>query len=417
MSDEQKLSEAMRSAMADVSPPADLVRAGLARGRRARRRARAAQTAGAALALSAVTFAGVNVLGGGPEQKSALSSRGTSSPEARRTGEQVSPAEMSRILQTMLPKGVRLIEVQGAPVPGVMMAKYDDGKGLAGVTMAIQRFPRNDPALRDYHDCPSPQVLPYNDCEATDWEGQGRLLVTKGFTRPQSNTGEKWWHAELTRRDGIQIRFDQVNAAESKSSAGVTRATPPLSPAQMTAIVTNPRWVEAAATLPAPERPSPGTGPKEFPGDRILAGLRRLLPKGAEITHPDVSDGYVSLILKDSRGGTSVGLNVQDFRRPDGKAEKQPSCAQRLSDQPDEATCVEETLPDGTMIWIEEQPAEVVASGVINRIVEVMYPNGRRVVARAANGLSPKSGPQTRDTPALSLEQIKRIVTDPTWRR
>lgn len=51
------------------------------------------------------------------------------------------------------------------------------------------------------------------------------------------------------------------------------------------------------------------------------------------------------------------------------------------------------------------------------RTVDVFSPDRIRVVVTVANGTSAKSGPKTRSTPALTLDQLRVLATDPSWRK
>ncbi|WP_146087466.1 hypothetical protein [Thermomonospora echinospora] len=414
MSDEQKLSETMRIAMADVRPPADLAAAGLARGHRMRRRARLLRAGGTVLGLSAIAVAGVSVLGDDSRRTETLTPQVTASSSPATPANPVPHKEVVRIFRGLLPAGGRL--TVDPPWPGIGLAsvvdgQFDDGKGPAAISLSIRRVSPSEPEAQ----CVPVQIHPYDDCKATRRSDGSVLVLNKGFTRPQFNTGEKLWYAELSRPGGILIHLGQYNSPEEKHEGGPTRPDPPLTLAQMTSIVTDPAWVRVAARLPAPGQP---VGPdlyEEHPGEKLMATLRRLLPAGGRITHPQISDGYVSLIFGDAKGRTTIDVNVQTWRNKDPQSG--PSgCRERTKDDPPDASCTKRTLSGGAVVYLQQRAADVVESGVTVRIADVMYPDGLRVVAMVANGTSLKSGPKTRDTPALTLEQLYRLVTDPSWR-
>ncbi|RAY11046.1 hypothetical protein DPM19_32605 [Actinomadura craniellae] len=420
MSIEDQLSGAMRQAVADLQPPPDLAEAGAARGRRMRRRHRL-RTAGAtaaatALAVAAATL-GPAVLDG-PDSPDRVVAPPSPAP--------VSAQELTRTLTGLLPRGgqIKVTEAKGTehadkPRNAMVSVRYDDGAGPSRITLSLYRLPPSN--SRGDASCPPKFTQPYDRCSATPRADGSVLLVNQGYTRPQTNTGEKFWYAVLTHKDGRQVRLDQFNSAEEKSAAGPTRPEPVLTPAQMSAVVTSPQWNRALAAIPFPPPAREQPGPKKpegargapfvaMPDGKIVSLLTGLLPRNVRVVDHDNGG---EMLLADRRGTSLLSISVQNgmYQSVIGI-----TCDQRRLHGPGERTCGRSSGPNGAVVHLEEGPLEIDDRGATERVVDVLYPDGRRVAIRVSNGKTLKSGPRTRPEPILALDQLLTIATAPVWR-
>ncbi|SHM33429.1 hypothetical protein [Actinacidiphila paucisporea] len=259
---EDELGDALH-AVADTFQPDDphaLVGAGHLRGRRLRRRRTVTVVAGTA-ALAAVAVGGV--LAGGLVQGGGRTGGVAAAPERPKPaqpGKAATPAvtgkQVARIFAGLLPPG----EVTGLvgygpkdrPVPDALAsAVFDDGSGPGLVEIDLQR-PANP-----VEDCPRPAPAG-TWCSVTHVHG-GTLALFKGYEYPDHRSDVKEWMATFVTSDDAQIQLSQWNAPEEKG-APVSRPTPPLTVAQMTAMVTSAKWKPVLAGLPSTDRPQGDKG-------------------------------------------------------------------------------------------------------------------------------------------------------------
>lgn len=420
MASEDQLSEAMRTTAADLRPPADLVDRGIARGRGMRRRHALRVTAGAVATVTAVTAGAVvnasllrdsptgQVAADGPTVIKPIPLRTLPiGPAPRALGPQLPGPALAAILKRLLPPG-RVITT--ASQGGDIEIIYADGKGASAISMTFRRVRPDDADAQ----CVPIQIHPYSVCTATTLPDGARLVIDKGYTRPQSATGEKLWTATLTRKNGAQIRLEEYNSAGHKSAAGVTREEPALPPAQLRAIVTSPEWDRVLDSIPepAPEPTArPGGGRIGLDGDRIMRIMKSRLPQGVRTSAEHASEGTGMLLADDGRGRSMVDVSAQNGM---WEAVSPITCAaQRQS--PDIDTCTETTLPSGGLLRLTKGSGSKGGRGIVVYVADVVYPDGRRIAAHTANGIS-EAGPRTRATPVLTMERLRALVTDPAWK-
>ncbi|GAA3220717.1 hypothetical protein ACFQE4_20390 [Streptomyces thermocoprophilus] len=73
-----------------------------------------------------------------------------------------------------------------------------------------------------------------------------------------------------------------------------------------------------------------------------------------------------------------------------------------------------ETLPDGTRVAVHQGPGEKGGEGVVMWTVDTLRADGRRVVISAFNS-GQQSTARTRETPALTVAQMREIALSPAW--
>ncbi|WUH92946.1 hypothetical protein OG900_24425 [Streptomyces sp. NBC_00433] len=263
---EDELGDALRST-ADTFQPDDphaLVGGGHQRGRRLRRRRTVTVVAGAA-AFAAVAVGGV--LAGGLAQGGGHSSGVAAAPERPKPVRSVDAAapvvtgtQVARIFAGLLPVG-KVTELTGygpqdRPVPDALAtAVFDNGPGPGLVEVDLQR--QANPVDNCPHPAPSGTW-----CSLTHVHG-GSLTLFKGYEYPDRRTDVKEWVATFVTPNGAQIQLSQWNSRQEKGSP-VSRPTPPLSLAQMTAVVTSGKWKPVLAGLPASD--DLGGGKDDAPG-------------------------------------------------------------------------------------------------------------------------------------------------------
>ncbi|CAL9466278.1 hypothetical protein SUDANB105_02729 [Streptomyces sp. enrichment culture] len=408
----------------DTDRPA-LIAAGQARGRRMRLRRRAAVFGGAA-SLVAVGVSAALVLpgngsgtgtapgGGGGAQsvgRAGTASATTSTP-APETAE-----ELIATLKSLLPPGKVTGErgdgtAGGSPYAHVV---FDDGEGPGAVSVGLSRVEPGSESARQVTECPAKAFVAHDACSTTRLADGSLLMIFQGYEYPDRRVDTKRWQAELVTAEGQHISVSEWNA-EAEKDAPITREEPPLSPEELAKIAQASAWRAAIDAIPEHPKgkPSAGTGsgdegrnpgaggeaPPAADGTTVVKTLKKLLPKGLKV----VSDGgqeteYGYVVVDDGKGRSMVQINVQAG----------------MSDVADQLFGPDsQTLEDGTKVVVRQGPGEKGGEGVVMWTVDTMRPDGRRVVISAFN-----SGAQhtaaTRETPALTIGQLREIALDPQW--
>lgn len=255
---EDDLGAALRSTGDTFSTDSrSLVATGLARGRTLRRRR--AAVAGVVVAVAAAGVAAALVVPGDasghavPAMKApAKASAKAPATDSRRP--QVSDREMLTLFKALLPKG----SVSGErgrgtqPFGGADPAPYaelvfDDGKGASTVSVDVSRVMDN----RQWENqCPDTAYLKEGTkCSRTQLADGSVLMVLQGWEYQDERKGPKNWRAVLTTPEGAQIGASEWNAAAEKG-APQTRPEPPLTPAQLGAIVRSSSWDKVFDAFP-----------------------------------------------------------------------------------------------------------------------------------------------------------------------
>ncbi|MER7674046.1 hypothetical protein ABTY61_37085 [Kitasatospora sp. NPDC096128] len=414
--------EGFRPGQADQ---AGLVAGGYQRGRRRWRRRSTAAVVGGAAALALVGTGAVYLTGSGsPSGTGTVTAASTGAASGAASGsasgsasaaltpastgtptpEAVSGDEVLAAFQALLPKGqvtsAKGTGTESTPgMPGGAGATlvFDDGHGKAAMGISFSRTASNDPG-RTQNACPDRKTVPYDACTSTGLPGGGSVTVLQGYEYPDRRATTKWWNARLIGQDGRLIQLSEWNSAAEKGSPD-SRPAPPLSPEQLTAIVTDKSWDAVVAAIPEP-RPVPVRDTsKEYTAQEILRIVAGLLPSGLTETEPGGDgSGYANFVLDDGRGKSMVQLNVQDWSRSDRTKEELFGNAR--------------TLPDGTKVAVSKGSDK---PGVGMWTVDTLHPDGLRVVISSFNSGTQVS-PATRKTPVLTDDQMQAIAAAPVWK-
>ncbi|HZF91986.1 hypothetical protein [Streptomyces sp.] len=393
----------------DTDRPA-LVAAGRTRGRRMRMRRRAAVFGGAA-SLAMVGVGATLILPGngqGADKKHTQSvGRTGTAAAASATAAASTPLtdeEMIAVLTSLLPDG----KVTGATAQGTSTGTpyaslvYDDGQGAGAVAVSLGRVEPDSQTARETTTCPDAAMVPHDACRTTRLPDGSFLMIFQGYEYPDRRVDTKRWLAELVTAEGQHISVSEWNAAAEKD-APITRPEPPLTPEELEKIATAPAWrgaVDAIPGNPKGKTPSATERPPGADGDSIVKTLTELMPKGLKV----VSEGgqeteYGYAVVDDGKGATLVQINVQPG----------------MSDVADQLFGPEaETLPDGTQVMVRQGPGEKGGEGVVMWTVDTLRPDGHRVVISAFNS-GAQHTPATRETPALTIGQLREIALSEQW--
>lgn len=414
---EDELGEALRrTGDGFTSEGRDLVDAGERRGRRMVARRRAAVAGGSALALALIGTAGAyaNGLlgpGGGGDRENVASSPEPPAPQRPAPGRDrvgtgaVTADQLTGVIKQLLPQGgLSDVEARGTgdELGPMVTGAFDDGDGKGRIGFSLSRVDPTGPMANDMVKCPSKTTLNYDSCSSKTLEDGSRLLLFKGYEYPDRRVDTKCWRATVVTPQGFLIDAQEWNAATEKDSP-ISRPTPPLSLAQLQALVTSPLWHPALNDLPAAPAEAPQSPPSRpgHSGTKAVATLEELLRlDGIPVVSRDEDGpdlGYV--VLDEGKGKSLVSLQIQ----PAGA--KQPNMWADLFTSA-------ETLPGGTKVLTRQQAGEKGGAGVVWWSAEALLPNGTRVIVSAFNAESQMTA-ATRKEPVLTLARMKELATSP----
>ncbi len=432
----EELGEALRRTGEEFSTDQRaLVEAGHARGRRMVRRRRATVFGGAvAVVALAVTGAVVVPTLGGDSMESASpagSSKSTKADESKQSSEasgpEVGAEQLIKTLKSLLPEGqVSGEEGRGTgegPMPYAHVV-FDEGKGKGSVGISFNRV--DDPAgqsAKDMITCPDKVITKFDTCKSTKLADGSQLMILQGYVYPDQRADVKEWRATLVTPEGHLIDAMEHNAAAEKGSP-VTRPEPPLSPDQLKALVTSDAW-DPVYAAPEPQKPgAPGDKGEDAPEksqnsqksqkpgsttadpgsesaldeQAVRSTLISLLPKGLKVTHRGGGGDYAFVVVDDGKGASLIGVNVQP----------------NMDDVRGELFNGSEELPDGTVYSWQESAGDKGVEGAVMWTADTLRPDGLRVVVSAFNAGTQHDAP-SRETPALTQDQLKSLATNAKW--
>ncbi|WP_030423195.1 hypothetical protein [Streptomyces sp. NRRL F-5065] len=384
---------------------AALAAGGLARGHRTRLWRRAKVLGGAA-GIALIGIGGALLLPDGGDSAGA-----PQTPAAALTGSTVpSPSgaysgdDLLRALKGLLPEGeVGQEEAQGpGPRPYARLV-FDDGEGAAAVGVGLGRVEPGSRAVRELTTCPDRTFVAYDDCTTRRLADGSLLMLFQGYEYPDRRVDTKWWSAELVTARGQHVTVNEWNSPAEKD-APITRDRPPLSPAALQKIATADVWRRVIDAIPEEPEVGASATPSRMPepsGAGISETFLSLMPEGLDVVTQGAQEtGYAYLVVDDGKGRSLVQVNVQ----PD------------MRDSRDELYGDAETRPDGTLVAKSQGPGEKGGAGVVMWTVDTIRTDGRRVVISAFN-TGAQHEDATRETPALTMEQLEEMALSPQWTR
>ncbi|MEV8393361.1 MULTISPECIES: hypothetical protein [unclassified Streptomyces] len=402
---EDGLGEALRRTGETFAPPdrAALVDAGLARGRRRVARRRAGVVTGSALALAAVGIGGAYGGGllGGEQGDGRHGGTSVAAPDPTPTGTAPSTdTDLVAILAGLLPAGeLKNPTTNTSDTPGFRSVRgvFDDGKGDAEISVGLSRA--DGPQADQQVACPDKVFTDYDNCVESELADGSRLMVFQGYEYPDRREDTKNWRAVLHTSDGFLVDASEYNAPAEKG-AEISRADPPLNPAQLKALVISDDWRGPLNELPAARPPAGGGfGDSADPdGAGIRKTLSSLLPAGLRVRGEGGQEGFAYLVVDDGKGRSYVQINVQP-NMWDVVGELFPGATE---------------LPDGTLLKTSKTDGEKGVDGIKMWTADTIRPGGLRVVVSAFNAADQVS-PATRENPALTMKQLTAIATSEKW--
>ncbi|MFG2134594.1 hypothetical protein ACGFNV_43490 [Streptomyces sp. NPDC048751] len=310
---------------------------------------------------------------------------------------------VTRTLRTLLPQGdAGTFSATGVeknePLAPVILT-YKDAKGVGLVSASVGRLPV--PVPEHLSGCPDPSEHPYSRCSLTHLENGATLILdTSPVDEAQPSAGQRWT-AVRTDQDGSQIAVSASNTRNNKDAAS-SRPTPPLDERQLTDIAVSAAWKPVVAALPAPPRdPSPAAAFQSLPAEKVTEVVSRSIPHGLRTADRGGAPGYGHLTVDDGAGKCLVAVTVQRWKPDDPALESLFEGAVRN--------------PDGTRVKSTRSHPEKGGEGAVEWSVDTWRPDGLRIAVIELNAKAYKL-PGTRRTPALGVDQLKRIALSEAWR-
>ncbi|MCX5361064.1 hypothetical protein OG864_20365 [Streptomyces sp. NBC_00124] len=395
---EDRVAAELRDAVGqfDADPHA-LTTAGLARGRRLRLRRRAAVVGGAA-SLALVGVGGALLLPGGgsdPDPSSVASK-----PSATATVPPVSGQGLISTLKEQLGYGKFSQETgRGTADAPYAWLVWDDGDGGSVVSVNMERVEPGTEQTRQWTECPDKTFTPYDSCRTSRLDNGSVLRILQGYEYPDKREPTKHWSADLVTPRGQHVAVYEWNAEAEKGSP-VTREDPPLDAAELKKLVTAPAWLTAVDAIPKEDKSSLASPEETAPTTDIRKTLVDLLPDGlTPVSRGGDESGWGYVVVDDGKGKSLVEINVQ------------PNMGDLLGESIFEGA---EEVGDGTMLITREDAGDKGVSGTVRWTVDTVRINGLRVVVSALNAGGPHDAP-SRDKPALTMEQLKKIALSSKW--
>ncbi|MCZ4102887.1 hypothetical protein C8250_020880 [Streptomyces sp. So13.3] len=403
-----------------------LVDGGAARGRVMRLRRRAA-VAGGAATLTLVAVGGLMAGGmsgsAGHHVAEDPAAQGGPRSVAVASGERVTAQHMINLLKSALPPGVTTGEQGrgtgaegtgdpiGAPYAEVV---YDDGHGPGLVSVSLNHAPSGQgvgPGAGTR--CPDRVYVPFDSCDRSVLADGSVLVLLKGYEYPDHRVNTKNWRATLTTRDGQVVDAMEWNSPAEKGAPD-TRPDPPLTAAQLTAVVNMTIWKPVFDALGPSRAPagqatrSPADPPtlaeasSSVPGPAISAVLKGLIPAGMKRSDADDSEGFAHVTVDDGHGRTLIEVNVEHW------PVKDPDTLAFFSGG--------EKLADGTRVLVSQGSAEKGGAGTVRWVAQILRPNGRRIVVAELNA-GGYHQPATRTAPVFTIDRLKSMALSPDWKK
>ncbi|MGW5970853.1 hypothetical protein [Streptomyces sp. NPDC055186] len=341
--------------------------------------------------------------GSGEARRTSAASGAEVTADAQDAPAPVSGEELIRTLKGLLPDGEfseeqgRGTDSFGGPFAQVV---YDDGEGPAVVGVSLSHVGPGSPQAHEATQCPDKILTPHDSCDTSTLADGSKFMVFKGYEYPDRRVDTKRWLAVLVTPQGQQISVSEWNAAAQKD-APVSRPAPPLSASQLEEIATAPQWRAAVGAVPerAGTPSAESSAPPHAEDPAVRKTFAELVPDRVEVVAKGGQGAeYAYLVLDDGKGKSFVQVNVQHD----------------MSEVAHQLYGSAETLDDGTLVATRQGPGDERSAGVVMWTVDTMRADGRRVVISAFN-TGAQHEDATRDTPALSMEELRAIALSPRW--
>ncbi|MDR3035682.1 MAG: hypothetical protein LBV78_21715 [Kitasatospora sp.] len=282
---------------------------------------------------------------------------------------------------------------------------FDDGSGESLLQVTVQYTADRIEQLG----CLDSFQTPTDSCTRTVLPDGSLLVIDKIRSRSDDSVLE--WRAFWAAPDGRQVHVTEYNGQPSRA----IRPAPPLTDAQLTAMVTAPQWSEAFAALtPVAGTPDAAVSADAHPSptstetaNALLDKLAALLPTGAAVADRDAAHTRLAVTADGRRSSLTVAFTPPSQRGLDDLA--------GLPQRPPTPLEVREPMAGGGTVVVNAfGNGKTATADLLHWTVTVYYPDGAQLLFDEWNG------EQFYDTapgvPALDLAALKAIALSPAWR-
>jgi hypothetical protein len=270
MLEEDQLGALLRRAVATVDTDVEpLVAGGLRRGRRRLAVRRGLEGLTALTVAGALAVTGVLTFGSSPSPSPqtlavpAGNAGPSDSASPTPTAEPMAPITPQVAVQTaidLLPRPGTISQLAGRSLAGTWLGGefvYDDGNGAAPITVSVTA-PGSAAVYPSDPEGPGLPCPPGGTATCSTLPDGARIAIFQGTQFPDGHKpyNATQWAVWLLRTDGLLIQLTEWNSSQ-QTDAPLTRAEPPFTAAELTAMARSPRWsltvpqsaVDAAAGL------------------------------------------------------------------------------------------------------------------------------------------------------------------------
>ncbi|WP_328320250.1 hypothetical protein OHA70_21285 [Kribbella sp. NBC_00382] len=412
------LPELMHRATENLEPESsDLVERGMARGVTLRRR----RTALISFTGAAAIVATAGVIVGGSQlfaKDTPPAPAGTATKQqatiTKQAPKPVTMKETQATLTKLLPAGLKVTKAQVWDDGGGYQAELivNDGKGLSLLSLAIRpEWGKNQGCSDQKPGTCAPRA-------------DGSVLTVVKEEVDERIPGVLTNRIYLVRPGGESIALSSFNGPTVTRSGAITveksRPKPALTTAELTTIADSKLWrfppQPPKSTDPGKPLPtSPGTSKPPVPVQETLQTLKKVLPRGLQVTQPATRGGLpedynaASVLVNDGKGLSYVGVFIT-YEVPTIK-----KCG--VEGSPSHCT----VRADGSVAgWIKNEPeysdARQAKEGVLENMADIYYPDGRHISITSYNAVEEKGSKHTRPKPAISAEKLLDMAGNKDWK-
>jgi len=281
--------------------------------------------------------------------------------------------------------------------------RVETAAGAALVSLSLHRV--HSPISDRYSQCPDSAYYPYSECTVETLHDGVALVRDESPATAEDPAGGRRWTALLSHSDGRLISASAVNAPRGDETVPLEPV--PLEPVlgleQLSAIVELTAWnYDLHNLVDATSEPAPAAADFEpIAFDSINDTLEALLPDRLTVADAGGSDGFGHVSVDDGLGASLVTVSAQRWSAGD-------AAVVALFEE-------SERLLDGGYLSITQEPSQNGGNGAVEWSVDSLTPDGLRVFVSAVNARA-YTLDAARSEPALSLDELRAIASDPSWR-
>jgi hypothetical protein len=318
---------------------------------------------------------------------------------------------MVATLTGLLPKSGKITHTGGMGVMqkwGTLRAQadYTTPTGASGLNLALSRHNTRFSAGQyfGYSACLDEQKSNQfgAKCTMQTLRNGSVLMVTERVAVKGRPAAQGRYSVDLVTKDGLEISI-----TESAGGSGGTSVRPSdmvLSKDQLTEIISSKVWTRAFDAIPTPPlRPGhTGSTPTSglASGSEVRDVITSALSKDGKLTDWGVSDGYAVATYDKGTAKGVIAVQTQSGMYKD--------ISPLMPCERGELVCKVSTMSNGAKVKAHMDYSR--DPGAPESVVDVLYPDGRRIIATWTTDRYAVEGSVTQDNPGISLDELKAIA-------